>query len=367
MGIQIKNPLIIASSPLTESEDAIGKCELYGAGAVIAKSCSSTRLQKKGYRRCLIDKSGWWAASTYDREIQYVDDAIKYLSKAVKNTSIPIFSSVSELTLDPDIWLRTCRLVQDSGVAGIQLDLFYFENIMGEVDFKERFIELLYELRKAITIPIFPKLNINMPSIYMAEIFEISNIKNVSLLDSISLPAPISLDKGGLPKMRHSLNIQKASLFGAWQYPLTKKYLYDLKVRGISVCAGGGVQKSDDIIELILLGAQAVQVATVIILMGYKKINEFVCDIEDYMRKNNIIRIQDMQGISIPSSIGETIYRDMTVVYNKELCIDCNKCLMQCFCTAIKRVGCDIVIDKDLCEGCSLCVDMCSTKALNCE
>jgi dihydroorotate dehydrogenase len=51
--VKIKNPIIIASSPLSESIDAIMRCEMNGAGAAIVKSCSSTRTGETGYRRCL--------------------------------------------------------------------------------------------------------------------------------------------------------------------------------------------------------------------------------------------------------------------------------------------------------------------------
>lgn len=79
VGVQTNNPIVVASSPLTESTSAILKCEEFGAGAVIAKSCSSTRLGDNGLRRCVIDNQGWWAASSFDREIQDVRDTIKYL------------------------------------------------------------------------------------------------------------------------------------------------------------------------------------------------------------------------------------------------------------------------------------------------
>ena len=364
LGIKINNPIVIASSPLTESMEAILKCEEYGAGAVIAKSCSSTRLNQKGFRRCLIDEKGWWAASTYDREIQDVNEAVKYISASVMRTSIPIFASVSELSLDVTKWLTTCQIVQETGVAGIQMDLFYFENLLGDPNFKVKLIELLNSLSNALSIPIFPKLNVNLPSLYMADILRTSQIKNVSILDSISLPSPISLINGGSLKMRYAKNIRRASLFGAWQFPLTMKYLYDLQLEGFSVCAGGGIQESQDIIELLLLGAQAVQIATSVILGGYRKITEYISGIERYMNVHNLQKIIDLRGCAISQLIGETSYQKVTVEINRDLCTGCNKCVSQCFCNAIKNENSEIVINETLCEGCSLCVDLCPSRAL---
>lgn len=363
-GVEIKNPIVIASSPLTESAEAIFQCEKHGAGAVISKSCSSTRLSEIGYRRCSIDEKGWWAASTYNREIQDVRVAVLYLEDAVKGSGIPVFASVSELSLDCSEWLNTCQIVQRTGVAGIQLDLFYFENVLGVPKFEEKFIELLSTLKRKLDVPIFPKLNVNLPTIYMAKLFKSAGINDVSLLDSISLPAPISIDKIGSPKLRFASNIKRASLFGAWQFPLTMKYLYDLQLEGFSICAGGGIQHSRDIIELLLLGAQAVQIATAIIIEGYSKIEEYVSGIESFMAKYSLRKISDIRGVALSHLLGEADYKDAKVKYNKNLCIDCNKCVSQGFCTAISRINGEISYNENLCEGCSFCTELCPSKAL---
>jgi dihydroorotate dehydrogenase len=367
VGVKIKNPIIIASSPLTESVDAILKCETSGAGAVISKSCSSTRTGEVGYRRCLIDKKGWWAASTFDREIQDVNKAVIYLREAVYKCNIPIFASVSELTLEPSKWISTCKAVQQTGVAGIQLDLFYFENVLGEPDFLGKFVKLLASLQTELQIPIFPKLNINLPTVLMAEIFKKAGISNISLLDSVSLPAPISVKANGAPMLRYTANIKKASLFGAWQYPLTLKYLCELKGEGFSICAGGGVQNPSDIVELILLGANAIQVATSVILNGYRTISEYIKGIEDYMLLNDLHSITEFQGKALSHSQGTAHYDKAYLCFDESKCIRRNKCIEQAFCTAISRNNEQLTISKHLCDACSLCVDLCPSKALHLE
>jgi dihydropyrimidine dehydrogenase (NAD+) subunit PreA len=364
VGVKLNNPLVIASSPLTESAPAILKCEEYGAGAVIAKSCSSTRVGDKGFRRCLIDKQGWWAASTFDREIQDVKEVVMYLKDSVSKCSIPIFASVSELTLTAERWISTCKEVQDTGVLGIQLDLFYFENVLGEADFSKKIVELLSVLKDEIVIPIFPKLNINLPALLMADLFKQAGIECISLLDSISLPAPFSLVEECKPALRFATNISKASLFGRWQYPLTQKYLYELINKGFIVCAGGGVHEPINIIELLMLGASAVQIATAIILNGYHTIPIFIEGVRDYMLQHDLKKITDFQGKALEHYQGTTIYQNVNLLFDETKCIHCSKCLEQAFCTAITNKDNSLIIDRQLCDGCSLCVDLCPSKAL---
>lgn len=367
LGIEIRNPLIIASSPLTESMEGILSCEKHGAGAVIAKSCSSTRLNESGFRRCAFDDRGWWAASSFNREIQDVNDTCLYLKRAVRESTIPIFASVSELTLNQDEWLNTCQTIEETGVAGIQLDLFYFENVIKEPDFSMRFANLLQALDKELGIPIFPKLNVNLPTLLMADIFKRAGVEYVSLLDSVSLPAPILLENAGEQRLRFVKNIERASLFGAWQYPLTIKYLYDLQKEGFSICAGGGVQKPNDAIELLMFGARAIQVATAIILEGYSKIEQIIYGIKEYMVENNLKSISDFYGVGSSDNIGAISYISVKAKCNPMKCTGCCKCVSQRFCTAISRNGTGIDIDEEICEGCSLCVDLCPSQSIYLE
>ena len=364
VGVQLNNPIVVASSPLTESFHAILKCEEFGAGAVIAKSCSSTRIGDKGFRRCLFDKRGWWAASTFDREIQDVKEAARYLRDSVSKCSIPVFASVSELTLAPEKWISTCKAVQDTGVSGIQLDLFYFESVLGEPDFSQKLVELLSILKCKLDIPIFPKLNINLPTLLMSDLFKKAGIKYISILDSISLPAPFSTTEEGKPTLRFASSISKASLFGAWQYPLTQKYLYELASNGFIVCAGGGIQEPVNIIELILLGANAVQLATAIILNGYHSISKYIEGIEEFMSQHSFERISEFQGRALSYYKGNTVYQLSTLLCDETKCIHCNKCSNQAFCIAITEVNHRVTIDSRLCDSCSLCVDLCPSKAL---
>ena len=364
-GIELKNPIIVASSTLSENIEAIHNCEYYGAGAVIAKSCSSTRLNEKHFRRCYINKRGFWAASGFDREIQDVYETIEYLSLAVSKTSIPIIASVSELSLDVDVWMKTCNLIQQTGVSGIQLDMFYFENIFDDENFRGKIINLFSTLKKELKIPIIPKLNINLPTLYMKKIFTESDVRNISLLDSVSVPAPIAVDGKILECLPKSRNIPKASLFGEWQFPLTLKYLYELNDDSFSICAGGGISDLKDIVQLIMYGATTVQIATNIILNGYSNIQKYVVGLSNYLDSMKITNLEEIRGIAINNSNQIVEYIQAFPNWDKNKCLSCNRCVNQAFCSAISRQNGNIVVNQTLCESCSLCINICPSGALS--
>lgn len=364
-GIKLKNPLVVASSPLTETIEHIIECEKFGAAAIIAKSCSSAVESKSGLRRCLIDKRGWWASSTFEREIQSLNYAKNYLQKSIRKVEIPVFGSVSELTLNSEIWLDTCKQLEDIGIAGIQLDLFYFKNIFESPEFSNRLCELIHCLCNEISVPIIPKLNINLPSEYIKSILLQVGCLNVSLLDSISLPPPINIHAGGNCKIPNVMNLKNSSLFGSWQLPLTEKYLVDFAVDGFSVCAGGGIVRPDDMVELIMFGASAVQIASDFILHGYEKIENYLKGLEDYLTKFGHLDLSSIKGTALPSNETEIKYNDVIAIIDENVCQLCKKCVNLGFCDAIGIKNDNIFIDPNKCEGCSLCSYICNYSAIS--
>jgi dihydroorotate dehydrogenase/NAD-dependent dihydropyrimidine dehydrogenase PreA subunit len=366
LNLKLKNPIIIASSPLSESVENIVKCYLSGASGIIVKSCSSFDSKSKGFRRCYFDNKGFWAASTFDREILEIKSAHKLLTESVKNVDIPIFASVTEPTLDFNTWFNTCKIVSDSGIKGIQLDFFYLENLIAQNDFNEKFIDLINNLTENIDLPLFPKLNINLPSKYIANLLHKTKIKSVSLLDSISIPPPIDISNNGKQKL---LNVQKPhniSCFGNWQYSLTKKYTYEFVNENFETCSGGGIVEWTEIIELLMLGASAIQIASDFLINGLSRIKYHVDNIEKYLSENNFNNIQKIRGLALKDfgKQGEIVFHANKVKHNQLKCKKCKKCVEQTFCNNFKFVDNELIINEDNCEGCNFCISICKNSAL---
>ena len=362
----LKNPIIIASSPLSESVKNIDKCYQAGASGIIAKSCSSFNSGTKGFRRCYVDNKGFWATSTFDREIHDIKISYKLLSESVRRVEIPIFASVTEPTLDFNTWFNSCKIISESGVNGIQLDFFYLENLITQSDFSKKFVDLLNNLSENICLPIFPKLNINLPSKYIAHLLKKTKIKSVSLLDSISIPPPFDINNQGKQKIQNVQKPYNMSLFGNWQYPLTKKYTYEFINEGFETCSGGGIVEWTEIIELIMLGASVVQIASDLLINGLSRINRNIENIEKYLKDNNFNNIQEIKKLAIDNfgKQGEIQFLDNKVKYNPILCKKCKKCIEQTFCNNINIIDNEIIINNLYCEGCSFCISICKNNAL---
>lgn len=366
LDVELQNPIVIASSPLSENIDNIKKCCDYGAGAIIMKSCTSFNSVGKGYRRCCIDEKGFWASSTFDREIIKLKVSTEMIYETMKYSSIPIFASLTEPTLDPTPWIESSKILSENGISGIQLDFFYLEDIIIDHDFSVKFVTLLNTLKNEIDVPVFPKLNINLPTKFIVSLLKQANIKGVSILDSIRLPPPFDIFQMGKGKLKNVTKPFSSSLFGHWQYPLTLKYTHELVTQNISTCSGGGVISWENVVELLMLGASSVQICTDILINGFDRISTLKEEINSFLGSRGIENLSEIQGIALTSfgNVKERQFFKNIVHYDISSCTRCDKCLKQTFCNAIHESNGNILIDEVLCEGCSFCVNLCESNAL---
>ena len=262
MGKQLNNPLIASSCIATENTKNVLRLAQYGVQGAILKSCAYyQRKEISEKRQFAVDNCGnTYASSPFEKEILTLGECLKFMRELRPQTNILLIPSFTASSLLPDDWISACVKLENEGADGIQLDFFYMSGMIGTEGFSEKLILLLRELRKSLSIPVMPKLNVNLPKDYIMPLLVSAGIEYVSLLDSIRSPY---LDKkDGCYVLSNRLNAESTSCFGHWQIPLTLGYTYTAAKHGLKVCAGGGITCAEDVCKLIAAGAVTVQSAT---------------------------------------------------------------------------------------------------------
>lgn len=262
-GVKFSSPVIIASCPLTENKNNILKCAKEGAGGVVLKTAAM--YQRSGEcepRKILQGINGYWAQSNFEREILTLKEAVELINGVRGCVDIPIIASVAAEDLSVHKWVSVCKQVEEAGVDMVQLDFFYMPDLTVQTDARERLSYLLSQLKREISIPIVPKININLPADFIFPILIKSDIHTVSLLDSVKVP----LVKEWVEKQDWEKNIltnEGTSFFGGWQLPLSLHFLMEALKHELTVIGGGGIQSVKDAQIMLNLGASLIQIASV--------------------------------------------------------------------------------------------------------
>lgn len=364
-GLKLKNPIIAASAPPTESLENIIKCVEAGSGAIITKTSADYDPANYilGGRRTYIDQRGLWAQGTFRHETLTIAQGTKLVKEATKAVDVPIIASVGSLSLQPKDWLNSCLAMQDAGASMIHLDLFYMPQPRCSPENVQNLREIIFSLVENLEIPVAPKLNNDIPAYYAVDIFKDTGISAIFLIDSIRVPVPINIQQQGKSKIKHLLGARECSLFGGWQKPITLQYTSILyRELGLPICAGGGLMDGWDVIEAMMWGATTTQFATLIIKHGYSQIKKIQKQINVYLLHNNFInRISDLTGYAHKwaDDWKEEHYLDARAKVNNELCINCGLCTRVVFCEDIFLDSKGNVTIKDSCDGCGFCPTVC--------
>ncbi len=263
-GMEFANPLLAASSPLTETAGKVRCCQEAGFGGVILKTAAEYKRTGKGYgRKVVFLGEDYYADASYEREILTAEEGLA-LYEAVKaaGSGMAVIPSVSANSMETEDWLRICRRFEMLGAGLIQLDFFYLGSSIrfGNRDFYRRLGEFLARLQSELNAVVMPKLNFNFAPRETCMALADCGIGQVSLLDSVRVPLP----------ERFGLHRDTTSYFGRKQLPLTLAYLRCAVEAGLEVCAGGGVSCVQDADLLLENGAKLVQTASFVLKNGFR-------------------------------------------------------------------------------------------------
>ncbi|HND15145.1 MAG TPA: dihydroorotate dehydrogenase, partial [Pseudomonadales bacterium] len=181
LGLELANPLVPSSSPLTGDFDSVRYLEDAGAAAIVLPSLFEEALQREetlmtrfldhqdiGYAEAtsfLPDAPGYM--STLDQYIERIECYRKSLS-------IPVIGSLNGVT--PQGWIRHALDLQQAGCDALELNLYGIAARREEsaADVENRYLALVRKLLETITIPVAVKLSaqFSSPAHFIGELEE---------------------------------------------------------------------------------------------------------------------------------------------------------------------------------------------------
>lgn len=146
-----------------------------------------------------------------------------------------------------------------------------------------------------------------------------------------------------------------------------------LKIPGIPVMGSGGISNGFDAAEFILLGAPVVQIATAVMLYGFKLIKALKKQLMEFMQWHQFSHIDDFLGMGNEMICSyeslEINYKVKATVDDKH-CIGCKICEISCTDAGYGAISMQdklAVVDSEKCVGCSLCYNICPYHAIEME
>lgn len=294
MGVKLKNPLILGASNLVTKPEVIKELEEAGIAAIVYKSLFEEQIQLENLQfeedlNEYTDRNSEMGRLFPDIEHAGPKEHLYNLKKLKQNTSVPVFASLNAM-YEPS-WVEYAKLLEETGVDGLELNLYatpgYFE--VGASSIEDKQYQIVKSVKKAVKIPVSVKLS---P-------FYTNTLNFVKKLDEAGVDGFVMFNRFFQPE----IDIETETFHFPWELSQARDHHLALRYVGLlhgnieaSICASRGIYTSEDVIRLILAGADVVQIVSAV----YKKELSYVATILEgihtWMDKKGYKKLDDFRG-----------------------------------------------------------------------
>ena len=303
-GLDLKNPIIIGSSGLTDSVDKIKDLEKAGAAAVVLKSLFEEQISMQS--NWLLENGDYTEANNYITQYVKNHEVTKYLEliqQAKSNSHIPIIASIN--CYKSNSWIEFTHQIETAGADVIELNIFVLHTeINANSDALENeYIRILNKVKEVVNIPVTVKIG-----------KQFSNIPNlVNKLYTNGAAGVVLFNRFYQPDIDiNKLQFVSGQVFSSHSDiadTLRWTSIVAGRVPQISLAASTGIHDWEDVIKCILAGASAVELCSSIYQHGNELIGQICSSLEEWMMSMNFKTVEAFTGKLSSANIADpTLY-----------------------------------------------------------
>jgi dihydroorotate dehydrogenase (fumarate) len=295
LGLQLSNPLVVGSGPLTDDLDVVRQLEDEGAAALVLRSLFEEEItseQMSAFLNYETHNESFAEATSYAPDPPAAfgpDEYLEHLQRVKNAVRIPVIASLNGTTLGG--WTSCSKQMEQAGADAIELNLYHAASdpSMNSTQVEQQMIDILRAVKKGLRIPVAVKL---------------------SPLFTAFANFGLQLDAAGTDGivlfMRfHKVDIDVLELEVVRTIELSTSSDLDLRLRGTAVLSGrvkaslaitGGVHTALDVVKATMTGAHVTQMVSAILANGPRHLRNVRAELESWMQENEWNSLDEMRG-----------------------------------------------------------------------
>jgi dihydroorotate dehydrogenase (fumarate) len=293
MGLQLRNPLIVASCSLTNTSEGVRRCADAGAGAIVLKSLFEEQIRVETED---VEKYLW--ASGHPEALDYVRNLgmelgpreyLNLVKEAKSVVSIPVIASLN--CISPEWWADYAMQIEAAGADALELNIAVTPTDLNRTheEIVGLYFRILEEVKKCIGIPIAVKIGPYFTS--MAQMADELSKRGAAALVLFNrfYQFDINIDKLELASGYRFSSPEEMNLPLRWIALLADRVACDL-------APSTGVHDGTGFIKQLLAGASAVQICSTLYLNGLEQIDRILGYTEDWMKGHDFDSVDQIRG-----------------------------------------------------------------------
>ena len=294
LGMDLKNPIIAGACNLGKDFDNIKKIEDAGASAIVYKSLFEEQIQLESLQmeenlREYENRNAEMTSLFPDMIHAGPEEHLNNLRRAKETVKIPVIASLNAVY--SETWVEYAQLIEQTGVNGIELNLYATPKDVekDETSILKEQLEIIYKVKKSITIPVSVKL-----SPFYSNMLNVVNRMYSEGADGFVLFNSL---------FQPDIDINKEALHFPYRLSSSEENRLPLRYAGLlygnfkgSICSNTGIMTGEDVIKMILAGADCVQVVSTLYKNGIGHIDKMLKDLDFWMDSKNYHVVSDFKG-----------------------------------------------------------------------
>jgi len=295
LGLQLKNPIIVGSSGLTDSVEKIKNLEDMGAAAIVLKSLFEEEIimEMEETIHTMTNRNFVFPETMdYMETIVKEDLLLNYLeliADAKKNVGIPIIASIN--CVSSQKWTYFAREIEKAGADALELNLFFMpsDNQRGEKEIMEATFDIISKVKGIIRIPVALKISA----------FQSNLIRYVEHIDQSGVEGIVLFNRSWLPDIdiNHLAMSSGFVLSSPSDLGNTLRWVSILAGRvNCDIAASTGIHDGAGLIKQLLAGAQVCQLVSTLYINETSHILKMTEELSKWMEAHEFESINDFRN-----------------------------------------------------------------------
>lgn len=296
LGLPLANPLVPSASPLTRDLDTARRLEDAGAAAIVMHSLFEEEIAHEARHalRFLHQQGiGHAEAETFHPvhgpAVGCLDQYLEQLRRLKSSLSIPVIASLNGTTLGG--WIDYADELQRAGADALELNVYYIaaDPHTGGETVEWRYLELLRELKRHVTLPVTMKLSPQFSApLHFAKQLEAAGADGLALFNRFYQP-DIDLETlQVVPRLQLSTSAE-ALLRIRWVALLYGRV-------ALSLAVTGGLHGVEDVVKALLAGADVTHLCSALLLHGPQHLATLRSGLSEWLERHEYESLRQMRG-----------------------------------------------------------------------
>jgi dihydroorotate dehydrogenase (fumarate) len=306
LGMNLSGPIVVASTPLSESIDNVRRMEDAGASAIVLTSLFEEQLALESRA---LDEDLSRGTNSFAESLDYLpelsdyrmtqDGYLEHLKRASEAVDIPIMASLNGATSGG--WVSLAREMEQAGANAIELNTFALATDRSQTAeaIEMQLLELVSSVCNAVKIPVAVKLSQSFTSLpHLCARLEEAGAGGVVLFNRFYQP---DFDIESL-EVRPTLHFSTPSELLPrlhWAAILYGHLNGDIAITG-------GVHSAEDVLKAIMAGANVAMMVSALHIHGIGHIARVLADLRYWLNKREYASLKETRGCLSRRSVPDT-------------------------------------------------------------